>query len=122
MSEQIKQIHESSRQTYGSPRIKAALVARGFKVGRQRVVRLMAKLGICARLKRKFKATTDSKHNLPIAKNILDRNFITTEPDRSWGSRYYLYLDCSRMALPGYRYRFVLQASGRLVNGRAYAH
>lgn len=84
MSEQIRQIHESSRQTYGSPRIQAALVARGFKVGRQRVVRLMAKLGIRARLKRKFKATTDSKHNLPIAKNILDRNFTTTEPDRSW--------------------------------------
>jgi putative transposase len=84
LSEQIKQIHESSRQTYGSPRIQAALVARGFKVGRQRVVRLMAKLGICASLKRKFKATTDSKHNLPIAKNILDRNFTTIEPDRSW--------------------------------------
>lgn len=84
MSEQIKLIHESSRQTYGSPRIKAALVARGFKVGRQRVVRLMAKLGICARLKRKFRVTTDSKHSLPIAKNVLDRNFTTTEPDRAW--------------------------------------
>lgn len=84
MSEQIKLIHESSRQTYGSPRIKAALVARGFKVGRQRVVRLMAKLGICARLKRKFRVTTDSKHSLAIAKNILDRNFTTTEPDRAW--------------------------------------
>jgi transposase InsO family protein len=84
LSEQIKLIHESSRQTYGSPRIKAALVARGFKVGRQRVVRLMAKLGICARLKRKFRVTTDSKHSLPIAKNVLDRNFTTTEPDRAW--------------------------------------
>jgi putative transposase len=83
LSEQIKQIHESSRQTYGSPRIKAALVARGFKVGRNRVVRLMAKLGICGRLKRKFKVTTDSKHHLPVAKNILDRKFTTTEPDRS---------------------------------------
>jgi len=84
LSEQIKLIHESSRQTYGSPRIKAALVARGFKVGRQRVVRLMAKLGICAHLKRKFRVTTDSKHCLPIAKNVLDRNFTTTEPDRAW--------------------------------------
>jgi putative transposase len=84
LSEQIKLIHESNRQTYGSPRIKAALVARGFKVGRQRVVRLMAKLGICARLKRKFRVTTDSKHSLPIAKNVLDRNFTTTEPDRAW--------------------------------------
>jgi putative transposase len=84
LSEQIKLIHESSRQTYGSPRIKAALVARGFKVGRQRVVRLMAKLGICARLKRKFRVTTDSKHSLAIAKIVLDRNFTTTEPDRAW--------------------------------------
>jgi HTH-like domain len=59
LSEQIKQIHESSRQTYGSPRIKAALVARGFKVGRNRVVRLMAKVGICGRLNRKFRSMAE---------------------------------------------------------------
>ncbi|MBW4551846.1 MAG: IS3 family transposase [Aphanocapsa sp. GSE-SYN-MK-11-07L] len=66
LSEQIQQIHQGSRQTYGSPRIHAALVAKGFHVGRQRVVRLMAKLGIGARLKRKYKTTTDSEHDLPI--------------------------------------------------------
>ncbi|MGR3280110.1 IS3 family transposase [Acaryochloris marina NIES-2412] len=64
--------------------IHAALVAKGFQVGRQRVVRLMAKLGICAHPQRKFKATTDSKHDLPIAHNILSRDFKTTEPDRAW--------------------------------------
>ncbi len=84
MSEQIEQIHQSSRQTYGLPRIHASLVAKGFHVGRQRVVRLMAKLGICARPQRQFKVTTDSQHNLPIAENVLNRDFTTTEPDRAW--------------------------------------
>ncbi len=84
MSDQIKQIHQASRQSYGSPRIHSALVAKGFQVGRKRVVRLMAKLGIGARPKRKFKATTDSEHDSPIAKNVLNRDFTTTEPDRAW--------------------------------------
>jgi putative transposase len=84
LSEQIKQIYQASRDTYGSPRIHASLVAKGFQVGRQRVVRLMAKLDICVRSKRKFKATTDSKHDLPIAENVLERDFTTTEPDRAW--------------------------------------
>jgi putative transposase len=84
LSDQIKQIHQASRQSYGSPRIHAALLAKGFQVGRKRVVRLMAKLGIGARPKRKFKATTDSEHDSPIAKNVLDRDFTTTEPDRVW--------------------------------------
>lgn len=84
LSQEIQQIHQESRQTYGSPRIHAALVAKGFQVGRQRVVRLMEKLGICARRKRKFKATTDSEHDLPIAQNVLARDFTTTEPDRAW--------------------------------------
>ena len=84
LSQQIKQIHQASRETYGSPRIHAALAAKGFQLGRQRVVRLMAKLGICVRPKRKFKVTTDSGHDLPIAENVLNRDFTTTEPDRGW--------------------------------------
>jgi transposase InsO family protein len=84
LSQAIKQIHQASRQSYGSPRIHAALAAKGWQVGRHRVVRLMAKLGIGARSKRKFKSTTDSEHDLPIAKNVLNRNFTATEPDRAW--------------------------------------
>jgi putative transposase len=84
LSQEIQQIHQASRETYGSPRIHAALVAKGFQVGRQRVVRLMAKLGVGARPKRKFKATTDSEHDLPIAQNVLARDFTTPEPDRAW--------------------------------------
>jgi len=84
LSDQIKQIHQASRQTYGLPRIHASLVAKGFQVGRQRVVRLMAQLDICVRPRRKFKVTTDSEHDLPIAKNVLNQDFTTTEPDRVW--------------------------------------
>lgn len=84
LSQEIQQIHQASRQTYGSPRIHAALFAKGFHVGRQRVVRLMEKLDICARRKRKFKATTDSEHDLPIAQNVLDRDFKALEPDQAW--------------------------------------
>ena len=84
MSKKIKQIYQDSRKTYGSPRIQAALAAQGFSIGRQRVRGLMAQLGIQARRKRKFKATTDSKHSLPIAQNLLARNFTTNEPDQAW--------------------------------------
>lgn len=84
MSQEIQQIYQASRQTYGSPRIHASLVAKGFQVGRHRVVRLMAKLDIGAHTKRKFKATTDSEHTLPIAQNVLARDFTATEPDRAW--------------------------------------
>jgi transposase InsO family protein len=61
-----------------------ALMAKGWQVSRQRVMRLMQKLDITAQSKRKFKATTDSGHDLPIAPNVLDRNFITSEPDQTW--------------------------------------
>jgi putative transposase len=84
VSAKIQQIHQSSRQNYGSPRIYAALQAEGLRVGRGQVMRLMAKLGIFAHPKWQFKVTIDSKHALPIAENLLDRNFLATEPDRSW--------------------------------------
>jgi putative transposase len=84
LSQEIQQIHQASRETDGSPRIHAALVAKGWQVGRQRVGRLMATLGVGARPKRKFKATTDSEHDWPIAPNVLARDFTPTEPVRAW--------------------------------------
>ena len=84
LSAQIQQIHDESRQTYGSPRIHASLVARGFQVSRQRVVWLMGQLGICAQAKRPFQVTIDSEHDGSIAPNILDRTFTTEEPDQAW--------------------------------------
>jgi putative transposase len=84
LSEHIEQIHTDSGQTYGSPRIQAALRAKGFTPSRQRVIRLMKCLDIKARHKRRFKITTDSEHALPIVGNVLDRNFTASEPDQAW--------------------------------------
>jgi putative transposase len=84
LSQQIEEIHQASRQTYGSPRIQLALKAKGISIGRQRVIRLMDTLGINARVKRQFVTTTDSNHDLPIAENVLNRTFTATEPDQSW--------------------------------------
>lgn len=84
--ERIKAIHKKSRQTYGSPRVHRQLVAEGEVCGTGRVERLMSSNGIMAKQTRKFVATTDSRHDLPVAENILDRNFEVSEPDRVWVS------------------------------------
>ena len=82
----IAAIHERSRGTYGSPRVHAELRASGFCVSRKRVARLMRELGLASRRKRRFKATTDSKHNLPVAENVLDRKFEADAPDIAWAT------------------------------------
>ncbi len=72
------------RGAYGSPRVHEELKAAGFEVSRKRVARLMAELGLEGRRKRRFKATTDAKHTMPLAENILDRNFEVDAPDVAW--------------------------------------
>ena len=80
----ITAIHKSSRRTYGSPRIHAELAAEGHRVGRKRVARLMQQQGIKVRRKRRFCATTDSRHTLPIAPNVLARDFEVDAPNVVW--------------------------------------
>ena len=77
-------IHRASRQTYGSPRIFEELKVEGFRVGRKRIARLMQELRITARIPRRFRKTTDSKHNLPVAENVLSRNFDVEGPNQVW--------------------------------------
>lgn len=84
--QRIIEIFEESRQTYGCPRIYDQLRAEGYKCGKNTVERLMRENQIQPRTKHKFKATTDSKHNLPIAPNVLDRQFTVEEPDEVWVS------------------------------------
>lgn len=60
------------------------LLARGIRVGKLRVQKLMQRHGIKARGKRKFVVTTDSKHDLPIAPNLLERNFTAQQPNQVW--------------------------------------
>ena len=85
LTQQIKQIHQHSRQTYGSPRIQAELRAQGFKCGRNRVARLMRQAQVWAKQKRKFKVTTtDSAHTYPVAPNLLNQNFTTSQSNEKW--------------------------------------
>lgn len=82
----IREIHEESRGTYGSPRIHAELAALGHKTGLNRVARLMHENGLRASLPKKFKRTTDSGHGLPVAENVLDRSFDPEAPDKAWAT------------------------------------
>ena len=82
----IKAIHAEVKQEYGWPKMWKELVARGIRVGKERVRKLMQRHGIKARGKRKFVVTTDSKHNLPIAPNLLERNFSPEAPNQVWTS------------------------------------
>lgn len=86
IKEQIMKIYNESRKTYGSPRIHRKLGKQGVYCGKKRVERLMREAGIQAIQKRKFRVTTDSKHNLPVAENILDRNFNASSTNMSWVS------------------------------------
>jgi transposase InsO family protein len=90
----IQSIHAEYREIYGSPRMVRELRARDFPASKERVERLMRENNIRARHKRRYKVTTDSKHNLPIAENLLDRNFNPSAPNQVWTSDItYLWTD-----------------------------
>jgi transposase InsO family protein len=78
--------HTASRGRYGSPRVHQELRAQGHPVGRHRVARLMREQGLRARPKRRFQRTTDSQHELPVAANVLDRQFAVATPNTAWVS------------------------------------
>ncbi|PWK18844.1 helix-turn-helix protein [Maribacter polysiphoniae] len=75
ITEAVHDIFEGSFGSYGAPRIKAELSKKGYRVSRPRVARIMRANNLFARRKRKFKITTDSKHNYPIVPNILNQDF-----------------------------------------------
>lgn len=82
--EEIMNIWLNSRRLYGSLRITAALRNKGFTVNKKRVVRLMQLNDIKARRRKKYHITTNSKHNKPVAENLLMRNFIVHKPNKIW--------------------------------------
>ena len=81
---EVAAAHKTSRGIYGSPRVHRELRARGVKIGKKRVERLMNEKGLRGRSKQRFVCTTDSKHDDPIAPNILERKFETTAPNEAW--------------------------------------
>jgi putative transposase len=90
----IRSIHAELKAAYGSPRMVRELRARGFSAGKARVERLMREHGIRGRHKRRYKATTDSKHGLPVAENLLARDFTPSGPNQVWSADItYLWTD-----------------------------
>jgi putative transposase len=80
----IRGVFAAHRGAYGWPRIWRQLRGEGVRVGKPRVQQLMQQHGIRARGKRRFRVTTDSRHGLPIAPNLLNRNFTVAAPNRVW--------------------------------------
>lgn len=78
----LTMLFQKGRGTYGTRRLKKQLAALGYVVSRRRIGRLMNQAGLVCKTKKKFKATTDSKHSKPIAPNLLDRQFNASQPDR----------------------------------------
>jgi transposase InsO family protein len=82
----IEESYAKNRGVYGSPRITKALKSKGIKCGENRIARLMQVHGIMAKTEKKFKATTNSRHNLPIAPNLLNQDFTAATSNRVWVS------------------------------------
>ena len=80
----IEAIHAAVKQRYGSPRMTAELKARGYECSENTVARLMSASGIKARTPRRFVRTTDSDHRLPVAENLLARDFEPAGPNEAW--------------------------------------
>ncbi|WP_416348527.1 IS3 family transposase [Glaciimonas sp. Gout2] len=90
----VRGIHTELKGAYGSPRMVRELRLRGFTAGKERIERLMRESGIRARHKRRYRATTDSKHGLPVAENLLAREFMPDAPNQVWTSDItYLWTD-----------------------------
>ena len=80
----VRASHDASRRAYGRPRIWKDLVEEGERVSEKRVGRLMREEGVVARPRRRFKATTMSDHDQPVAANLLDRQFTADRPNQRW--------------------------------------
>ena len=84
LQSKIRIIHNKSKKRYGSPRIHNTLKTEGELVSKKRVARIMRENEIVSISKKKFKATTYSKHSLPICPNLLNQNFYSKAPNQAW--------------------------------------
>lgn len=85
LKQEMRTIFLKSRQTYGAPRMLRALLAAGYKIGKEKVAELMRELGLKAKAAKRFKAaTTDSKHKFPIQENKLKQDFNAEFPNSKW--------------------------------------
>lgn len=81
---EVQELHKKSKKSYGSRRISKGLKAKGYNIGRYRARTLMRKANIECKQRRRFRVTTQSNHMLPIAKNVLNREFAVKSPNAVW--------------------------------------
>ncbi len=116
---EIKAADQRTRQTYGPERLQHDLAEHGIRVGVCRIKRIRKKLGIRCRQKRKFKATTDSKHKLPVAENLLDQQFKVSQPNAVWVSDItYIPTDEGWLYLAGHKDLFTGEIVGYAMGER----
>lgn len=116
---EIKAADRRAKQTYGAERLQCDLAQHGVQVGVCRIKRIRTKLGLRCKQKRKFKATTYSNHNLPIAKNILNQQFQVSEPNKVWLSDItYVPTDEGWLYLAGHKDLFTHEIVGYAMGER----
>lgn len=115
LMDDIRRIHEEHKGRVGAPRVTRHLHEEGQRVGKNRVARLMSSNDLRAKAARKYKATTNSNHNLPVAPNLLEQDFSAAAPNQKWVSDItYIATDESWLYLA-----VVLDLHSRLVVGWA---
>jgi transposase InsO family protein len=116
---EIKAAHARTRQSYGPERLQKELKDHGITVGVSRIKRIRKKLAIRCRQKRKFNATTDSKHNMPVAENLLGQDFQVPGPNRVWVSDItYIPTDEGWLYLAGHKDLFSKELVGYALGDR----
>jgi len=101
---EIRAAHQRTRQTYGPERLQRELAAHGVRVGVHRIKRVRRQLGLRCKQRRKFKVTTDSRHSLPVAENLLEQRFEAAAPCQAWLSDItYVPTDEGWLYLVGHR-------------------
>jgi transposase InsO family protein len=116
---EIKAADRRTKQSYGAERLQHDLADHGIRVGVCRIKRLRAKLGIRCKQKRKFKATTYSKHGLPVAENLLNQQFQAIAPNKVWLSDItYVPTDEGWLYLAGHKDLFTKEIVGYAMGER----
>jgi putative transposase len=120
---EIKAAHKRTRETYGPERLQQELRAQGVEVGICRIRRIRKKLGLRCKQRRKFRATTDSRHNHPVAENLLNQAFEATMPNQVWVSDItYIPTEEGWLYLGGHKDLFTGEIVGYALGNRITKH
>lgn len=116
---EIRAAHKRTRETCGPERLQQDMADHGVNLGIYRIRRIRKKLGIYCKQKRRFKATTDSRHTLPVAENLLKQRFGATAPNKVWVTDItYIPTDEGWLYLAGHKDIFTGEVVGYAMDGR----